>query len=73
MDVSRQCNLRYTEVMAGVNLANAYAQLGNRDQALQLLDTMREVIGNDKVLKYEYSFAFPSRSFSCLFLSLSIS
>ena len=59
--------------MAGVNLTNAYAQLGNRDQALQLLDTMREVIGNDKVLNYEYSFAFPSRSFSYLYLSLSIS
>ena len=57
MDVSRQCNLRYTEVMAGVNLANAYAQLGNRNKALELLDTMREVIGDDRMLKYEYSFA----------------
>lgn len=57
MDVSRECGFRYAEVMAGINLANAYARSGDHARALEILDNMREKIGDDKVLKAEFSTA----------------
>lgn len=57
MDVSRECGLQYTEGMAGINLANAYTQSGDLAKASEIFDTLYEVIGNDKVLKDEFSSA----------------
>lgn len=57
MDVSRECGLRYTEGMAGINLANAYTQSGDLAKASEIFNALDEVIGNDKVLKDEFSSA----------------
>ncbi|MDE6860008.1 MAG: hypothetical protein K2J65_06320 [Duncaniella sp.] len=57
IDVSRENGMQYAEGMARINLANAYTQSGNMDKALELLDNMGDVIGDNKVLKEELSTA----------------
>ncbi len=54
-DISHECGSKYTEAMAGINLANAYVQLGNLDKACEILDNMDDVVGNDSVLIAELS------------------
>lgn len=52
-DISHVSGLRYTEAIAGINLASAYIQIGNMDEANEILDNMDYVVGNDSVLKIE--------------------
>ena len=52
-DISHVSGLRYTEVMAGINLASAYIQIGNMDEAHEILDNMDRAVGSDSVLKIE--------------------
>lgn len=52
-EVSHKCGMRYSEAMSGINLANAYAQLGDPDQAWVILEDMEEVVGDNDVLRYE--------------------
>ena len=52
-DISHVSGSRYTEVMAGINLASAYIQIGNMDEAHEILDNMDYAVGSDSVLKIE--------------------
>ncbi|MBO4995432.1 MAG: hypothetical protein J6C78_05645 [Muribaculaceae bacterium] len=52
-DISHASGTRYTEAMSGINLANAYIQIGNMDKAHEVLDNMDHVVGNDSVLEIE--------------------
>ena len=52
-NISHVSGLRYTEVMAGINLASAYIQIGNMDEAHEMLDNMDRAVGSDSVLKIE--------------------
>lgn len=49
-NISHASGARYTEAMAGINLASAYIQTQNLDKAREILDTMESVVGNDSVL-----------------------
>lgn len=52
-DISHVSGSRCTEAMSGINLANAYLQIGSMDKAHEILDNMDYVVGNDSVLKIE--------------------
>lgn len=51
--ISHDCGLKYTEAMAGINIANAYAQSGRPDEARETLENLDTVVGDDEGLIIE--------------------